>query len=60
MLEDEKPPVKPKGGLEPWSIGELLVDGEVDRGWLGGREWECDGKPGGKWSDLELDIINYF
>lgn len=43
MLEEERPPTRPKGGLEEepdpgGSIGELFADGEVERGWLGGCE----------------------
>lgn len=41
-LDDESPPTKPKGGLEfdaaVRSMGELLPEGEVERGWLGGCE----------------------
>lgn len=61
MLEEERPPVRPNGGLdgpaEDGSMGELLADGEVDRGWLGG--W-CEGKPPREKSPArEVDIINY-
>jgi hypothetical protein len=53
------PAARPNGLLpaaEPEeSMGELFPEGEVERGWAGGREEY----PGGKYSDLAVDIINY-
>lgn len=54
--EDTDTPLgRPKGDLltpaPGVSTGELLTEGDVERGWLG--------KPRGKFSDLEVDIINY-
>ncbi len=59
ILEDERPPTIPKGGLAlaavEGSMGELLADGDPERGWLGG----CEEYPSEKSPDREVDIINY-
>lgn len=43
MLDEDSPPTSPKGGLEEepdpgGSMGELLAEGDAERGWLGGCE----------------------
>ena len=60
MLEEESPPTRPNGGLlleaaVDGSMGELLADGEPERGWLG----VCAEYPSGKSPGREVDIINY-
>jgi hypothetical protein len=60
MLEEESPPTRPNGGLlleaaDEGSMGELLADGEPERGWLG----VCAEYPSGKSPGREVDIINY-